>query len=137
LHLTALEALRSYGRFRDRCHPIPRADTVFVSEQGTPLSDSTVRITFRKLRAQLPALPRTGGRAPRIHDLRHTFACRRLLRWYAEGADLDHAVLTLSTYLGHAQVSDTYWYLTGIPELLDLAAGRFERFAAPEPGDPT
>ena len=43
----------------------------------------------------------------------------------------------LSTYLGHAQVSDTYWYLTGIPELLDLAAARFERFAAPEPGDPT
>jgi integrase len=137
LHPTALQALGSYGRFRDRCHPIPRTDAFFVSEQGTPLIYSTVRITFRKLRAQLPALPRTGGRAPRIHDLRHTFACRRLLRWYAEGADLDHAILTLSTYLGHAQVSDTYWYLTGIPELLDLAAGRFEHFAAPEPGDPT
>jgi hypothetical protein len=39
--------------------------------------------------------------------------------------------------LGHAQVSDTFWYLTGIPELLDLAAVRFERFAVPEPGDPT
>jgi hypothetical protein len=49
------------------------------------------------------------------------------LRWYADGVDLDHAVAALSTYLGYAKVSDTYWYLTGIPELLDLAAGRFER----------
>ena len=64
-------------------------------------------------------------------------ACRRLLRWYADGADLDHAVPTLSTYLGHAQVSDTYWYLTGIPELLNLAAARFEQFAAPDQGVPS
>ena len=137
LHPTASRALESYGRFRDRCHPTPRTDVVFVSERGMPLAYSTVRITFRKLRAQLPAPPRPEGRAPRIHDLRHTFACRRLLRWYAEGADLDHAVLALSTYLGHAQVSDTYWYLTAIPELLDLAAARFELFAAPETGDRT
>jgi integrase len=137
LHPTALRALESYGRFRDRCHPIPRTDAVFVSERGTQLAYSTVRITFRKLRTQLPAPPRPEGRAPRIHDLRHTFACRRLLHWYAEGADLDHAILALSTYLGHAQVSDTYWYLTGIPELLNLAAARFEHFAAPETGDRT
>src|SRR5262249_16956682 len=58
--------------------------------------------------AHTPAQPpRPEGRAPRIYDMRHTFACRRLLRWYADGADLDHAVPTLSTYLGHAQVSDT------------------------------
>ena len=41
----------------------------------------------------------------------------------------------LATYLGHAKVSDTYWYLTGIPELLDLAAGRFERFITLDLGD--
>jgi integrase len=137
LHPTAIQALGAYGRFRDGCHPIPRTDVAFASERGTPLAYSTVRITFRKLRAQLPAPPGPEERAPRIHDLRHTFACRRLLRWYAEGADLDHAVLALSTYLGHAQVSDTYWYLTGIPELLGLAAARFEHFATPEPGGPT
>jgi integrase/recombinase XerD len=59
-----------------------------------------------------------------------------LLRWYADGTDPDHAVAALSTYLGHAKVSDTYWYLTGIPELLALAAARFERFAAPDHGAP-
>ena len=137
LHPTTVQALKAYARFRDRCHPIPQTDAFFVSERGTPLPDARVRITFRALRTHLPDPTRPEGRAPRIYDLRHTFACRRLLRWYAEGADLDHAVLALSTYLGHAQVSDTYWYLTGIPELLDLAAARFEHFAAPEPGDRT
>jgi integrase/recombinase XerD len=57
------------------------------------------------------------------------------LRWYADGVDLDRAVAALSTYLGHAKVSDTYWYLTGIPELLGRAASRFERFGSLDPGD--
>ena len=108
----------------------------FVSDRGTPLPLLDGPAAPSGSSAQhLPGPRRTEGRAPRIHDLRHTFACRRLLRWYAEGVDLDHAVAALSTYLGHAKVSDTYWYLTGIPELLDLAAGRFERFTSPDPGD--
>lgn len=35
----------------------------------------------------------------------------------------------LATYLGHAKVSDTYWYLTGIPALMAIAADRFEQTA--------
>jgi integrase len=135
LHSTTVQALEVYVQFRDRCHPVPQTDAFFVSERGTPLPHARVQITFRGLRTHLPGPPRPEGRAPRIYDIRHTFACRRLLRWYADGVDLDHAVPTLSTYLGHAQVSDTYWYLTGIPELLNLAAARFEQFAVPEPGD--
>jgi hypothetical protein len=38
-------------------------------------------------------------------------------------------VLALSTYVGHARVSDTYWYYTGIPELMSIAAERFQRYA--------
>ncbi len=57
------------------------------------------------------------------------------MRWYADGVDHDDAVADLSTYLGHAKVSDTYWYLTGIPELLDLAASRFERSISLDLGD--
>jgi integrase len=75
-----------------------------------------------------------GRPGPRIHDLRHTFACRRLLLWYAQGADVDRAVHALATYLGHAGARDTYWYLTAVPELLELAA-RFERAGSPDPGD--
>jgi hypothetical protein len=51
------------------------------------------------------------------------------LRFYEQGIDVDRAVLALSTYVGHANVSNTYWYVTGIPELMAIAAGRFHRYA--------
>jgi integrase len=137
LHPSAVQVLREYAQLRDHCHPTPQTEAFFVSDRGLALDSSTVSATFRGLRKQLPPTACPGMRAPRIHDLRHTFACRRLLRWYADGADLEHAIAALSTYLGHAKVSDSYWYLTGIPELLGLAAGRFERFASPDPGDPS
>ena len=50
------------------------------------------------------------------------------MRCYEQGIDVDRAVLALSTYVGHAKVSDTYWYFTGIPELMAIAAARFHRY---------
>jgi hypothetical protein len=49
------------------------------------------------------------------------------VRWYDEGADVGQKILALSNYLGHAKVTDTYWYLTGVPELMAIASQRFER----------
>jgi hypothetical protein len=43
-------------------------------------------------------------------------------------------MLALSTYMGHAEIFYTYWYLTAVPELMALAGERFERFAD-LPGD--
>jgi integrase len=64
---------------------------------------------------------------PRIHDIRHSFICHRLEDWYAQGLDIDRNILALSTYVGHAKVTDTYWYVTATPELLAIAAQRFSR----------
>jgi hypothetical protein len=50
------------------------------------------------------------------------------LLWQAKGVDIDQAMLSLSTYVGHAMVTNTYWYLSAVPELMALAAGRFESF---------
>ena len=89
---------------------------------------STVRTTFRSL-IQKARLKSNGERKhPRLYDFRHTFACRRLIQWYRDGLDLDHVIPSLSTYLGHVKIADTYWYLTGIPELMQLAVQRFEQF---------
>jgi hypothetical protein len=41
----------------------------------------------------------------------------------------------LSTYLGHVKVTDTYWYVTGIPELMNTISARFERFAVSDQED--
>jgi len=43
-------------------------------------------------------------------------------------------MLALSTYMGHAEIFYTYWYLTAVPELMALAGGKFECFAN-LPGD--
>jgi integrase len=134
LHPSALQALRTYADVRDRFHPLPRTDAFFVTVHGRRLCRATVAGVFVRLRRDLGWSSRGSGRAPRLHDIRHSFACRRLLRWYEQGVDIEHAIAALSTYLGHATVRDTYWYLTGIPELLGLATARFERLAAPDSG---
>jgi hypothetical protein len=46
--------------------------------------------------------------------------------------DIDHAIYSLSTYLGHVKVTDTYWYLTGIPELFAVVGRKFEKFVLKE-----
>jgi integrase len=126
---TTTQALRSYAQLRDHFHPLRQSDAFFVTRHGTPLSATVVQGTFEKLRDQLAWSARSGNRAPRIHDLRHTFACRRLLQWYQDGVAVDAVIDALSTYLGHADVTNTYWYLTGVPELLELAVARFEAYA--------
>jgi hypothetical protein len=50
------------------------------------------------------------------------------VQWQAQNVDIDEAMLSLSTYVGHAMVTNTYWYLSAVPELMALAAGRFEAF---------
>ncbi len=117
-----------------RVHPASAAGSFFLTGGGKPLARATVGVVFWRLRQQLSWPARPGEGRPRMHDLRHTLACRCLLRWYREGVDVEHALPALATYLGHAGVAHTYWCLTGIPEPLGLAATRFERFAAPDGG---
>ena len=85
-----------------------------------------VHRVFEQLRDQLGWVNRGAHAAVRIHDLRHSFIVARVLRWHGEGVDIDQAMLALSTYVGHAKVTNTYWYLTGVPELMALAASKFE-----------
>jgi site-specific recombinase XerD len=85
-------------------------------------------------RGLLPALglnvPR-GTSPPRLHDLRHSFAVRTLLRWYRAGIDPTQRLLHLSTFLGHVQPESTAVYLTVTSDLLAEAGHRFEVFARP------
>lgn len=132
LHPTAVVALRKYTAARGRLVEGQQCDRFFVSGRGQPLPYSTVRTAFRKLCERLH-FDGAGRRRPRLHDFRHAFACRRIERWYDAGIDVDQAVPALSVYLGHAKVSDTYWYLTATPELLARAASRFETLAPLSP----
>jgi len=68
-----------------------------------------------------------GRRRPRLHDLRHRFAQATLLQWYRNGDDVERRLPVLSTYLGHVEIRDTYWYLSACPELLEAAKDRMEK----------
>lgn len=129
IHETVARHLRQFAELRAGHRDAGVSECLLVGRGGRPLPYSTVRTTFRRLVAQLGwksngTLPR-----PRIHDLRHTFACRRILQWYHDGIDVDHALASLSTYMGHGKLTDTYWYLSASGALLGIAGERFERFA--------
>jgi integrase len=127
LHPSATRALIHYAAYRDA---IVRGDAsaFFFRSQHVPrLTPAAVQKAFSRIRDRLGWTAQGRARRPRIHDTRHTFAVRRLLCWYSEGIDVGQKILALSTYLGHAKVTDTYWYLTGVPELMTIASQRFER----------
>lgn len=136
LHPTTVEALRRYRRTRNRHLKLTADMPFFVSKKGKALSSRQVHRIFVQLREELAWGNRGAHHAPRIHDLRHHFAVRRVMLWYEQGIDIDQAMLALSTYMGHVKISNTYWYLTAVPELMALAAEKFECFAnAPEVND--
>ena len=130
LHPSTLEVLQQYRRLRNRHITVTDETPFFIStrgqRRGCALGLRQVHRVFQQLRDQLGWVNRGAHANPRIHDLRHTFIVRRVLLWHAQGVDIDQAMLSLSTYLGHAMVTNTYWYLTGVPELMALAAGKFE-----------
>jgi integrase len=129
IHTSVVGALRRYRRIRNH-HLKVTADTpFFVSKTGKALGSRQVSRVFAQLRQQLGWVNRGAHHAPRIHDLRHRFAVRRMMLWHQQGTDVDQAMLALSTYMGHVKISDTYWYLTAIPELMAVAAEKFECFA--------
>jgi len=129
LHPSTTKALLAYAQKRD-CQPgLAGTKAFFPSDLATSLKYDQVRSTFACIRQRLGWASGQARRPPRLHDLRHTFACRRLLTWYREGVPLDHKVPALSTYLGHVGVITTYWYFTAVPDLMAAAAERFERYA--------
>jgi len=70
------------------------------------------------------------GRAPRVHDLRFTFAVQALLRWYRAGVDVQARLPALATYLGHASIVSTQYYLTFLQATAEAASERFHIHSA-------
>lgn len=126
VHATTVAALRDYGQTRDKLCTRTSTPAFFVSIRGTRLDKRNLPHTFAGLVNTAGIRVPNGQRRPRPHDLRHSFATATLLAWYDEGVDVQARLPLLSTYLGHVDPKSTYWYLSGSPELLALAAARLE-----------
>jgi len=118
-------ALVEYAERRNKLCACLKTNSFFVSERGTRLQLGSARRTFAKISRAIGLRTTTEdhriGRGPRLQDFRHTFATRRLIEWYQAGLDVDRELPKLTSYLGHASVSHTYWYIEAVPELLQLA----------------
>jgi integrase/recombinase XerD len=128
LHRSTCAVLAKYIAKRQR-HWKGRAVSsyLFVSSWGNRLDTGDVHRTFYTLSKQIGLRGPSDKYGPRIHDLRHRFATMTLLRWYRSGKDVERRLPFLSAYLGHVHVSDTYWYLSAWPELMQQAMSRLEQ----------
>jgi len=129
LHQTVLEQLKNYdselkgkipGRLEDHFF--------FVTTNGRQFNTRAFEYAFQQLRSCL--MPdgenNWNRRPPRLYDIRHSFACRTILKWLENGENVNQKIYLLSVYMGHVKPADTYWYLTSTPELLSFACGKFE-----------
>lgn len=129
LHPTVRERLDAYLALR--LQRSVEDDHVFLSAHGRRIAASTVNHTFRRiLKVSEVGAGRT--RPPRIHDLRHTFATRALERCPHSRESVGRHFVGLATYLGHSEISHTYWYLEATPQLLANIADVTETLATRE-----
>jgi integrase len=126
LHPTARDGVERYCALRiRRCV----ADTsLFLSLRDRGLSYSRANAIFLDLARSVGLRREPGAPGPCIHDLRHTFAVRALEAVDGDVEDIASHILALSTYLGHAHPSDTYWYLQATPKLMGGISRTTERF---------
>lgn len=116
LHASTRKALNEYLAIRRRIGG-PN-EHLFVLSTGKPPDHASVSRAFIKLARQTGLRGGPGERGTRLHDLRHSFAVRSLEQCGSDRDVVNRHMLALSTYLGHACISDTYWYLEATPVLL-------------------
>ena len=100
-------------------------DQLFRTTGGKPMTERALAYAFKIIRNTICAVPK-GYPDVRRYDFRHTFACNTILKWLKTGQDANALMYTLSTFLGHAKIQDTYWYLSATQDLLKHACSRYE-----------
>lgn len=126
LHPSTVAALRKYADLRDKIFAGRILPSFLVTSHGTKLEKTNLSRIFRELSRQI-GIRKSGVRnGPRLHDFRHRFAIETLLRWYRRGEPVPQRMPVLATYLGHGNVSGTYWYLSSTPQLLVAASKLIE-----------
>ena len=128
LHPSTRAALGRYLAARDRLGA--GGEDLFVVKHGRAPTKTRVYCVFVRLARALAIRGAPGAPGPRLHDLRHSFAVRSLEDCPPERTAVTRHMLALSTYMGHADVAATYWYLEATPVLLNgIAAAAEQAFA--------
>jgi len=127
LHTSTCQVLAEYlARRQEHWAGRPVSSYVFVSSWGNRLDNGQIHRAFYALSRQVGLRGASESHGPRLHDFRHRFATNTLRNWYRGDQDPERLLPRLSAYLGHVHVSDTYWYLSSWPELMQEAMNRLE-----------
>ncbi len=120
-----------------RSHHVAKcqSDAFFLLSQTRALDIRSADYAFGLLRKKIGLDDLLNGRNPRLYDLRHSFVCHRVLAWYEAGENVDALMPQLSRYLGHKKISDTYYYLSAIPELMACTVKHFKALTCLEVSD--
>jgi integrase/recombinase XerD len=127
VHASTQRALKRYASLRNRLLPNPVSPRFFLSDRGTHVTYATLNWTFVKVSHEAGLRAPGDSHGPRLHGFRHRLAIQTLLKWYRNGVDVECRLPQLCTYLGHAHITDTQWYLTATPDLLRYALNRVEK----------
>ncbi len=101
---------------------MPKRELFFPSSEGTMYTKVWIDKTFRIVKAKA-GITGNGRNTPRLYDFRHTFATHCLYRWMSEGRDINAMLPYLSSYMGHEQLSDTFYYIHLVPGLFEKISG--------------
>ncbi len=127
LDSTTVAELSKYLKLRNKLVSHAKTDHFFLASPNRGVSHDMIYYRFVRICHQLGIRPAVGGRGARLHDLRHTFAVRVIQRWLVQRKNIHEMMPLLSSYMGHDHPSDTYWYLTGIPEILKYGLHKDQR----------
>jgi integrase len=126
MHADVIQRLRECSNaVEQRLGSRPADALFFVGPRGRPVSKNALSASFHDI-LKRAGIAQTGGRRPRIHDLRGTFAVHRLLRWYEQNVDLEAKLPLLVTYLGHVSLQGTQRYLQLARDLLGEVTRRHQ-----------
>jgi len=120
LHPTMRAELDRYLEARSQL--VTSTDVLFIGINGTAPKQSGLRDAFHGLLRTMSLQNARNGGYPHIHDLRHTFAVRSLEQCRGDRDAVSRHMTALSTYLGHTNITGTYWYLEATPVLLSQIA---------------
>ena len=125
LHQSTITALQRYQSIRKRVFDCS-VDQFFVNQYGKSIGYGSVRYHFLKIFQSMGNPNQPGKPRPTLHDLRHYFAISTITHWYEAGEDVHAKLPMLSTFLGHVETRDTYWYISACPRLMLSATQRLE-----------
>lgn len=94
----------------------PDSPFFFPSSEGIPYSAKWLTRQFLMLWNEVRP-PKNTARV-RVYDLRHRYATTIMMKWLENGDDLYTCLPYLSAYMGHANFSDTAYYIHLLPEKL-------------------